>query len=124
MNDIDKLEAMMAAAEPAPVRVADYHPDAIQAANGHIIVHTSCSGMEGGGLEEDTERDYFIALRNAAPALFAEVRRLRAIEAAAWEMDNDIDLQMRASPDVYELWKCALAETKRLKAALAAKETP
>ena len=54
--------------------------------------------------------------------LRAEVRRLRAIEEAAWEMDNDIDLQMRASPDVYELWKCALAETKRRKAALAAKE--
>lgn len=123
MTDIDKLETLRVAATQGPFEHVTPPPGYSFGFIGYYVEHEG-KQLRGEFPAKDADDAYTVALLNAAPALFAEIRRLRAIEEAAWEMDNDLSLslEMQASSDVYELWKSALAETKRRKAALAAKE--
>ena len=74
----------------------------------------SAAGEYGASCSEET-RDYIVALANAAPALLAEVRRLRAIEEAAREYH---EASCTGSfIDSTDAWL-------KLEAALAAKGTP
>ena len=111
MIDLDKLERLEKAAFPSPWSI-DMEP-------GHGSwqrVFSERNGYHVGYFDDDPNTSFLVALRNAAPALFAELRRLRAIEAAARAY---CDL----TPDRADETPAPLLFSK-LQAALAAKGTP
>ena len=120
MNDIDKLETLSKAAKtPWSVQsMGDWWVvnDSLSSSLRDPVVFDdgSAAGEYGPRCSEET-RDYIVALANAAPALIAELRRLRAIEAAA-----------RDYAEVYHFGSFTELTTRygKLLAALAAKETP
>ena len=119
MTDIDKLEAFSKAAKtPWSVQskgdwwvVNDSLPSSLR--DPIVFDDGSAAGEYGPRCSEET-RDYIVALANAAPALIAEVRRLRAIEAAARQYYE------AASNNVP--WSQEVSDWDQFKAALAAKE--
>lgn len=109
MIDLDHLQRLDNAAFPAPWSVVMSH--------GHDFwrtIYSENNRYQIGTFDDDLSTSYIVALRNAAPALFAEVRRLRAIEAAA-RAYVDLDARMEAETPSHYLFA-------RLQAALAAKE--
>ena len=73
MIDLDKLERLEKAAFPSPWSRHSLWP----------VVYCETNRYQVGDFDDDPSASFVVALRNAAPALFAELRRLRAIEAAA-----------------------------------------
>ena len=107
MIDLDKLEKLEKAAFPSPWSI-DMEP-------GHGSwqrVFSERNGYQVGDFDDDPSASFIVALRNAAPALFAEVRRLRVIEEAARVY---VDL----TPDRVDYVPSLFA---KLQAAVAAKE--
>jgi hypothetical protein len=112
VTDIDKLEALERAATPAPW----VYDDGIeQDEHTQHRARPETVGPFGADAARTDDCIFLAELRNAAPALLAEVRRLRAIEAAAREYyDATRYGTFLASHDGWI----------KLEAALAAKETP
>jgi hypothetical protein len=118
VTDIDKLEAFSKAAKtPWSVQsmgdwwvVNDSLPSSLR--DPIVFDDGSAAGEYGPRCSEET-RDYIVALANAAPKLLAEVRRLRAIEAAA----RSYMVCAHAGP-----WEQFTSSLASLEAALAAKE--
>ncbi len=107
MIDLDKLERLEKAAFPSPWSI-DMEP-------GHGFwqtVYCENNRYHVGDFDDDPSASFIVALRNAAPALFAEMRRLRAIEEAARAY---VDL----TPDRVDYVPLLFA---KLQAAVAAKE--
>jgi len=113
MIDLDKLERLEKAAFPSPWSI---DMDRVV-----TTVYCETNGHHVGGFDDDPSASFIVALRNAAPALLAELRRLRAIEAAAREVaanvEDDIDERLR-----YVVVQPSREEWAALNAALAAKE--
>ena len=115
--DIDKLEAMRSKAAKTPWSVAQVgqfwevrREPRNTMVDEPVVFDDGSAGGEYGERCREQDRDYIVALANAAPALFAEVRRLRAIEAAAAKL-------MSGPSDAWN-W---MDRCRELKAALAAK---
>ena len=113
--DIDKLETLRAAATPGEWREVEGEIWGEEPfAKYEVVAPTtddSCEFRRGNAA-------WLTAIHNAAPALLAEVRRLRAIEAAARKLTESESLGLWGSACV------TVAEMQALKAALAAKGTP
>lgn len=127
MTDIDKLEALERAATPAPW----VYDDGIeQDEHTQHRARRESVGPFGADAARTDDCLFLAALRNAAPALFAEVRRLRAIEAAA----RGLMVPHKSRCAQWDEWVCFLPNGQRvlltidsvaaLQAALAAKGTP
>ena len=83
MIDIDNLEKLLTYGSPTPWTVYD-GGDHWKVTTGPRIVFDDGSACGEYGPEcSEADRELIVALANASPALFAELRRLRAIEAAA-----------------------------------------
>ena len=109
MIDLDKLEKLEKAAFPSPWSI-DMEPN-----HGFWqVVYCETNRYQVGDFDDDPSASFIVALRNAAPALFAEMRRLRAIEAAARAY---VDL----TPERYDETPSPLLFA-RLQAAVAAKD--
>lgn len=78
MIDLDKLERLEKAASPSPWSIAMAPPHGFGQ-----TVYCENNSHPVGDFDDDPSASFLVELRNAAPALFAELRRLRAIEAAA-----------------------------------------
>lgn len=127
--NIEKLEAFSKAAKtPWSVQskgdwwvVNDSLPSSLR--DPVVFDDGSAAGEYGPRCSEET-RDYIVALANAAPALIAEVRRLRAIEAAAQASMQQIDRTLWLEHETGFLHDLRNnARICDLRAALAAKET-
>ena len=111
--DIDKLEALERAATPAPW----VYDDGIETdGDTQYRERPEIVGPFGADAARTDDCIFLAELRNAAPALIAEVRRLRAIEAAARKLTESESLGLWGRACV------TVAEMEALKAALAAKE--
>jgi hypothetical protein len=116
--DIDKLEALERAATPAPW----VYDDGIeQDEHTQHRARPETVGPFGADAARTDDCIFLAVLRNAAPALLAEVRRLRAIEAAAREVAANVE------DDSDSLLGCVVVQPSReewsaFKAALAAKD--
>lgn len=82
MIDIDKLEALRAAATQGPFEHVPPPPGYSSGFIAYFVEHEG-ERLRGEFPATDADDAYTVALLNAAPALLAELRRLRAIEAAA-----------------------------------------
>ena len=118
--DIDQLEAMRSKAAKTPWSVAQVHrfwevrrEPRNTMVDDPIVFDDGSAGGEYGKRCREQDRDYIVALANAAPALLAEIKRLRAIEAAARSY------MACANADQWENFVFSLSA---LEAALAAKE--
>jgi hypothetical protein len=110
--DIDKLETLRAAATQGPFVHVTPPPGYSFGFIGYYVEHEG-RRVRGEFPANDADDAYTVELLNAAPALIAEVRRLRAIEAAAREYyDATRNGTFLASHDAWI----------KLEAALAAKE--
>jgi hypothetical protein len=110
--DIDKLETLRAAATQGPFVHVTPPPGYSFGFIGYYVEY------EGERLRSefpacDADDAYTVELLNAAPALFAEVRRLRRIEAAARQIERD---------GMYVTLPILAKHWDELRAALAAKE--
>lgn len=77
MIDLDKLERLEKAAFPSPW--------SIDMERVVTTVYCETNGHHVGGFDDDPSASFLVALRNAAPALFAELRQLRAALTAKGE---------------------------------------
>lgn len=108
MIDLDKLERLEKAAFPSPWSI-DMEPN-----HGFWqVVYCETNRYQVGDFDDDPSASFIVALRNAAPALFAELRRLRVIEAAARAYVDLTEDRVDYVPLLFA----------KLQAALAAKET-
>ncbi len=110
--DIDKLEALERAATPAPWVYDDGLSRSFPRARPETV------GPFGADAARTGDCIFLVELRNAAPALIAELRRLRAIEAAA----RDIAQVTEERDDPWVSVPITARQWDALKAALAAKE--
>lgn len=116
MIDIDKLEKLLTYGSPTPWTVYDGE-DHWKVTTGPRIVFDDGSACGEYGPEcSEADRELIVALANAAPALFAELRRLRAIETAATKL---VDRWGHPYPAYLMV---PIIEGTALKDALAAKE--
>jgi hypothetical protein len=122
--DIDKLEAMRSKAAKTPWSVAQVGDEFWEVrreprntmVDEPLVFDDGSAGGEYGERCREQDRDYIVALANAAPALIAEIKRLRAIEAAARQYYE------AASNNV--TWSQKVSDWDQFTDALAAKETP
>lgn len=114
MIDLDHLQRLDNAAFPAPWSVVMSH--------GHDFwrtIYSEPNRYQVGTFDDDPSTAYIVALRNAAPALFAELRRLRAVCAEAM----DLLAAHSQAPESWENeeWHRWDLRYQQLRAALAAK---
>ena len=77
MIDLDKLERLEKAAFPSPWSL-EMEPN-----HGYVqTVYCETNRYQVGDFDDDPSASFIVALRNAAPALFAELRQLQAALAA------------------------------------------
>ncbi len=119
MTDIDKLETLRAAATQGPFE----HLTPPGYSFGFIAYYVEHEGerLRSEFPANDADDAYTVELLNAAPALIAEVRRLRAIEAAARKL---FTRGWRCNGPLHVTWTGDEAAFDKFMAALAAKETP
>lgn len=115
MIDLDKLERLEKAAFPSPWSI-DMEP-------GHGFwqtVYCETNRYHVGDFDDGMSASFIVALRNAAPALFAELRQLRAACSEAMELLA----AHNQAPESWENeeWHRWDLRLRQLRAALAAKE--
>jgi hypothetical protein len=111
MTDIDKLEQLRAAATPGEWREVRGEIWGEELFDQYAVVAPT---DDCGCQFERGNAAWLTAIHNAAPELLAELRRLRAIEAAAAKL---------MSGTAVDAWDW-MDRCRELKAALAAKEKP
>ncbi len=109
MIDLDKLERLEKAALPSPWSI-DMEPN-----HGFWqVVYCETNRYHVGDFDDDPSASFIVALRNAAPALFAELRRWRAIDQIAAQK---YDGRSKRSKDCLKRLQAAAAERKAARAA-------
>lgn len=108
--DIAKLrELLSASTRPPPWKFSIRYVDDIYADDGSAVIETDCGVYP----PKKPEAALIVALRNAAPELLDELERLRRLEAAVLEMDDQEELPI-AEP-VYAAYHGAIDEARAAK---------